>query len=152
MLMAWNNRNLPLHNGVLPPFLYGKGFHIHWIINEAVFSEFRLVFDASRTISCFSLNYPEHWSEQSGRGSSALEIENRSWEDSGNSHLGAIYASMFFHEINYTGLVKLLNCEGKYIFADITEDIVYPSVCQTGSQWTRRVLRSFYHEEKYGFC
>jgi hypothetical protein len=54
MLMAWNNRNLPLHNGVLPPFLYGKGFHIHWIINEAVFSEFRLVFDASRTIS-FSL-------------------------------------------------------------------------------------------------
>ncbi|KAI9386587.1 hypothetical protein POPTR_010G046100v4 [Populus trichocarpa] len=134
MLMAWNNRNLPLHNGVLPPFLYGKGFHIHWIINEAVFSEFRLVFDASRTISCFSLNYPEHWSEQSGRGSSALEIENRSWEDSGNSHLGAIYASMFFHEINYTGLVKLLNCEGKYIFADITEDIVYPSVCQTGSQ------------------
>ena len=50
---------------------------------------------------------------------------------------------MFFHEINYTGLVKLLNCEGKYIFADITEDTVYPSVCQTGSQWTRRVLRSF---------
>ncbi|KAG6759029.1 hypothetical protein POTOM_035493 [Populus tomentosa] len=143
MLMAWNNRNLPLHNGVPPPFLYGKGFHNHWIINEAVLSEFRLVFDASRTISCFSLNYPEHWSEQSGRGSSALKIEKRSWEDSGNSHLGAIYGWMFFHEINYTVLVKLLNCEGKYIFADITEDTVYPSVCQTGSQWTRRVLRSF---------
>ncbi|KAJ6313433.1 hypothetical protein OIU77_014856 [Salix suchowensis] len=47
MLMAWNNRNLPLHNGVLPPFL----------------------------------------SEQPGRGSSVLEIDNRSWEDSGNSHL-----------------------------------------------------------------
>ncbi|KAJ6890158.1 hypothetical protein NC651_023838 [Populus alba x Populus x berolinensis] len=102
-----------------------------------------LVFDASRTISCFSLNYHEHWSEQSGRGSSALKIEKRSWEDSGNSHLGAIYGWMFFHEINYTGLVKLLNCDGKYIFADITEDTVYPSMCQTGSQWTRRVLRSF---------
>ncbi|KAJ6431105.1 hypothetical protein OIU84_018576 [Salix udensis] len=110
MLMAWNNRNLPLHNGVLPPFLYGKGFHNHWIINEAVFSEFRLVFDASRTISCFSVNYPEHRPEQPGRGSSVLEIDNRSWEDSGNSHL---------------------------------EDSVYPSACQTGSQWTRRVLRSF---------
>ena len=143
MLMAWNNRNLPLHNGVLPPFLYGKGFHNHWIINEAVFSEFRLVFDASRTISCFSVNYPEHRPEQPGRGSSVLEIENRSWEDSGNSHLGALYGSMFFPEINYTGLVKLLNYEGKYIFTDITEDTVYPSACQTGSQWTRRVLRSF---------
>ncbi|KAB5537513.1 hypothetical protein DKX38_015046 [Salix brachista] len=142
MLMAWNNRNLPLHNGVLPPFLYGKGFHNHWIINEAVFSEFRLVFDASRTISCFSVNYPEHRPEQPGRGSSVLEIDNRSWEDSGNSHLGALYGSMFFHEINYTGLVKLLNYEGKYIFTDITEDSVYPSACQTGSQWTRRVLRS----------
>ncbi|KAL9390269.1 hypothetical protein Peur_018874 [Populus x canadensis] len=120
----------------------------HWLREDGQ----RLAFDASWTISCFSLNYPEHWSEQSGRGSSALEIENRSWEDSGNSHPGAIYASMFFHEINYTGLVKLLNCEGKYIFVDITEDIVYPSVCQTGSQWTRRVLRSFYHQEKYGFC
>ncbi|KAJ6323655.1 hypothetical protein OIU76_011027 [Salix suchowensis] len=109
MLMAWNNRNIPLHNGVLPPFLYGKGFHNHWIINEAVFSEFRLVFDASRTISCFSVNYPEHRSEQPGGGSRALEIDNRSWEDSGNSHLGALYGSMFFHEINYTGLVKLLN-------------------------------------------
>ena len=42
MLMAWNNRNRPLHNGVPPPFLYGKGFHNHWIINEAVFSEFNL--------------------------------------------------------------------------------------------------------------
>ncbi|KAJ6771192.1 BETA-ARABINOFURANOSYLTRANSFERASE RAY1 [Salix koriyanagi] len=143
MLMAWNNRNIPLHNGVLPPFLYGKGFHNHWIINEAVFSEFRLVFDASRTISCFSVNYPEHRPEQPGRGSSVLEIDNRSWEDSGNSHLGALYGSMFFHEINYTGLVKLLNYEGKYVFTDITEDSVYPSACQTGSQWARRVLRSF---------
>lgn len=142
MLMAWNNRNLPLHNGVLPPFLYGKGIHNHWVVNEAVSSELRLVFDASWTISCLSLNYLEHWSEMSVRGSSVLEIENRSWEEGGNSHLGALYGSMFFREINYSGLVNLLNCEGQYLFADITEDSVYPSVCQTGSGWTRRVLRS----------
>ncbi|KAH8500014.1 hypothetical protein H0E87_015305 [Populus deltoides] len=142
MLIAWNNRNLPLHNGVLPPFLYGKGIHNHWVVNEAVSSELRFVFDASWTISCLSLNYPEHWSELSVRGSSVLEIENRSWEEGCNSHLGALYGSMFFREINYSGLVNLLNCEGQYLFADITEDSVYPSVCQTGSGWTRRVLRS----------
>lgn len=25
MLIAWNNKDMPLHNGVLPPFIYGKG-------------------------------------------------------------------------------------------------------------------------------
>ncbi|KAF9677875.1 hypothetical protein SADUNF_Sadunf08G0153200 [Salix dunnii] len=99
MLMAWNNRNLSLHNGVLPPFLYGKGIHNHWVINEVVSSELRLVFDASWTISCPSLNYHEHWSKLSVRGSSVLEIKNRSWEEGGNSHLGALYSSKFFQPL-----------------------------------------------------
>ncbi|CAK9171981.1 unnamed protein product [Ilex paraguariensis] len=29
MLMAWNNGDHPLHTGVLPPFLHGKGLHNH---------------------------------------------------------------------------------------------------------------------------
>lgn len=44
MIMAWNNKDMPLHNGVLPPFIYGKGTHNSWIIHEAISSEFRFVF------------------------------------------------------------------------------------------------------------
>ncbi|CAI0463478.1 unnamed protein product [Linum tenue] len=36
MLMAWNSRNVPLQNGVLPPFLFGKGIHNHWRVNEGL--------------------------------------------------------------------------------------------------------------------
>ncbi|PIN17385.1 hypothetical protein CDL12_09955 [Handroanthus impetiginosus] len=56
MLIAWNNGDLPLHKGVLPPFLYGKGLHNNWIVTEALISDFRLVIDASLTISSFYLN------------------------------------------------------------------------------------------------
>lgn len=142
--MAWNSRNLPLHNGVLPPFLYGKGIHNHWVINEAVSSELRFVFDASWTISSFSLNDPEHWSHQSATGSSIPDIENRSWEDVGNSHLGALYGSLFFREINYSSVVKLLKCDGQYLLVDLTEteDIVYPFVHQSPNLWNRSILHS----------
>ncbi|KAL5707303.1 hypothetical protein ACHQM5_025364 [Ranunculus cassubicifolius] len=30
MLVAWKTGDLPLHAGVLPPFLYGKGIHNQW--------------------------------------------------------------------------------------------------------------------------
>ncbi|KAF2307044.1 hypothetical protein GH714_024496 [Hevea brasiliensis] len=99
IFMAWNSRNVPLHNGVLPPFLYGKGIHNHWVINEAVSSEFRFVFDASSTISSFYLNDDEHQSNQSVKSSIFSDVKNRSWENVGNFHLGATYGSFFFHEI-----------------------------------------------------
>ncbi|XP_027347400.1 beta-arabinofuranosyltransferase RAY1 isoform X2 [Abrus precatorius] len=39
MLMAWNSKDMPLHNGVLPPFLFGKGIHNSWVIHEAMSSD-----------------------------------------------------------------------------------------------------------------
>ncbi|KAI3941228.1 hypothetical protein MKX01_029802 [Papaver californicum] len=53
ILLAWNTGELPLHAGVLPPFLYGKGIHSHWIINEALSSDCRFIFDVSEAISSF---------------------------------------------------------------------------------------------------
>ncbi|KAF6157474.1 hypothetical protein GIB67_004412 [Kingdonia uniflora] len=73
MLMAWNTGELPLHAGVLPPFLYGKGLHYQWIINEALSSDFRFVFDASGAISSF---YPDDL----GNWAKPDINEKRSWE------------------------------------------------------------------------
>lgn len=139
MLMAWNSKNVPLHNGVLPPFLYGKGIHNHWVINEAVLSDFRFVFDASSTISSFYLNDEEHKSEKT---SSFSDAKNRSWENVGNSHLGATYGLLSFHEINYSSIVKLVKCDGHYLFVDLTEDITYPFMDQGLNLWNRRILHS----------
>ncbi|KAL4573928.1 hypothetical protein LXL04_020749 [Taraxacum kok-saghyz] len=116
MIMAWNNGDLPLHNGVLPPFLYGKGFHTLWVINEALSSNFRFVFDASLTISSFFINNIYD----------GATIESRNWEKVGNSHLGAFYGSLFFHEANYSNLIKLFKCDGHYHFGSTIDNIVYP--------------------------
>ncbi|KAJ1396698.1 hypothetical protein SESBI_32370 [Sesbania bispinosa] len=125
ILMVWNNKDMPLHNGVLPPFIYGKGIHNSWVIHEAMSSEFRFVFDASWTISSFHLNGEDDFNHTFGN-SSALDIENRNWEHIGNSHIGALYGSFFYSEANYSSLLKLLNCNNQYIMADTKKNIVYP--------------------------
>ncbi|CAN1795141.1 Beta-arabinofuranosyltransferase RAY1 [Linum perenne] len=104
MIMAWNGGNMPLHNGVLPPFLFGRGIHNHWLINEAIASEFRLVFDASSTISGAFLKEPDM-------------AENRSWEAIGNSLLGSSYGSLLFHEANYSTTV-LAKLDDQYLFLE----------------------------------
>ncbi|CAI0390437.1 unnamed protein product [Linum tenue] len=104
ILMAWNSGNVPLHNGVLPPFLFAKGIHNHWLVNEVVASELRLVLDASSVISGAFLNNPDRIE----RTDSRLVMENRSWEAVGNSHLGTLYGSLLFHETNYSTLAKLV--------------------------------------------
>ncbi|KAK9277536.1 hypothetical protein L1049_007080 [Liquidambar formosana] len=144
MLMAWNNGDVPLHTGVLPPFLFGKGVHNHWVINEAISSDYRIVFDASWTISSFYLNDLQHWSNGSVEGSSVSDFQKRSWEYEGNSHLGALYGSLFFHEANYSSLLKLFKCDGQYLFVHTAENIVYPfgyhnSVCL----WKGEILQSW---------
>lgn len=139
--MAWNSGDLPLHTGVLPPFLYGKGIHNNWVINEAMSSEFRFVFDASWTISSFHLNDQEHWSNGIVGDSRVSDIEKRSWEYVGNSHIGKLYGSLFYREANYSSLIKLLKCEGQYTFINTTENIVYPYGYQSAfSLWKKRIL------------
>ncbi|RYR18196.1 hypothetical protein Ahy_B03g062824 isoform C [Arachis hypogaea] len=113
MIIAWNNNDAPLHNGVLPPFLYNKGIHNNWLIHEAMSSEFRFVFDATLTITSFHLNGDQ-------------DIENREWEYIGNSHLGAHYGSFFFSEANYSSIPKLFKCYKQYIILDTDKNIVYP--------------------------
>lgn len=114
--MVWNSKDVPLHDGVLPPFLYGKGVHNNWVIHEAMSSEFRFVFDASFTITSFYLTTQGN--------SSALDVENRNWEYIGNSHVGANYGSFFYSEDN-SNLVKLLKCNKQYIMVDTKKNAVY---------------------------
>lgn len=142
--MAWNSGDLPLHSGVLPLFLHGRGVHDNWVINEALSSSLRFVFDASLTISGFYLDDREHKFHGAFGGSSASTFENRSWEYAGNSELGMAYGSLFYHNANYSDLVKLLKCDGQYIFVDTTENTSQPIACQRApSLGKRRNLRSW---------
>lgn len=142
MLMAWNSADLPLHNGVLPPFLFQKGLHYQWIINEALSCDKRFVFDASRTVSSFFLNVHDHQSSWSFRGPNASLFERRSWEYVGNSHLAALYGSLFFHENKFSSLVRLTKCGENYLFGNTTEN-VHHYIYQKFSSRKKRILNSW---------
>ncbi|KAL5552812.1 hypothetical protein UlMin_040213 [Ulmus minor] len=148
-LMAWNSGDLPLHSGVIPPFLYGKGVHDNWVINEAMSSEFRFVFDASLTISSFHLNEQEHWSDMTVKGSTASIFENRSWEYAGNSYIGMLYGSLVYQKANYSSLMKLLKCKGQYIFTDTSKNIFSP--LSPKSLGKERISHSW-RKKKIGAC
>ncbi|XP_043703966.1 uncharacterized protein LOC122654062 [Telopea speciosissima] len=127
MLMAWNAGEQPLHSGVLPPFLYGKGLHYQWVINEALSSDFRFVFDASEAISSFYPANLGNWPNKFPRGFSVADIQDRSWEYSVNSYLGRRYGSLYFHGANFSkNLVKVVKCDRHYLFIDTIENVVYP--------------------------
>lgn len=139
--MAWSNRGLPLHTGVLPPFLYGKGLHNHWVINEAMSSELRFIFDASWTITSFYVKDLDQWSEQLVEGSNLSIIKDRSWENVGNSHLGALYGSLYFHGFNYSNLGKHFKCAGQNLFINTSESIACSFEPQSSQRsWKRRIL------------
>ncbi|KAL0421436.1 UNVERIFIED_CONTAM: Beta-arabinofuranosyltransferase RAY1 [Sesamum latifolium] len=84
MLIAWNRGELPLHKGVLPPFLYGKGLHNHWIVTEALISDFRLVIDASLTISSFYIDDLDQENNALIRSSTISNFEKKFFECGGN--------------------------------------------------------------------
>ncbi|KAK7361565.1 hypothetical protein VNO77_03635 [Canavalia gladiata] len=151
MLMAWNSKDMPLHNGVLPPFMYGKGIHNSWVIHEAMSSEFRFVFDASWTITSFHLNGEDNFNPPFGN-SSAIDIENRNWEYIGNSHMGAHYGSFFYSEANYSSLVKLLKCNNQYIMVDIKKTIVYPIGHQSAMNQMKEKIFPSWLKENTTYC
>ncbi|XP_058195157.1 beta-arabinofuranosyltransferase RAY1 [Rhododendron vialii] len=126
MLLAWNNGDLPLHSGVLPPFLFGKGLHNSWVINEALSSKYRFVFDASLAISNFYLNPLDQGSYQSFGVSNVTNSGNRSWESVGNLQLGSLYGALYFHEANYSNMVKFCMNNGQYVFVNSAEATAYP--------------------------
>lgn len=141
--MAWNSGDLPLYSGLLPPFLYGRGVHNSWVVNQALSSELRFVFDASWTVSSLYVIGQEHLTNWSTVGASnASNFKRRSWEYAGNSHVGALYGSLSHHETNYSSLVKLLKCHRLYIFVNTTENIC-PSAYRRaglGSWWKKETL------------
>ncbi|KAK7386755.1 hypothetical protein VNO78_27091 [Psophocarpus tetragonolobus] len=151
MLMVWNNKDLPLHNGVLPPFLFGKGTHDNWVIHEAMSSEFRFVFDASWTITSFYLN-PEDGLSPTHGNSSAEDVENRNWEYIGNSHIGANYGSFFYSEATYSSLVKLLRCNNQYIMVDTKKNIVYPIGHQGEMSLMKEKIFPSWSKENTTYC
>ncbi|KAI8526995.1 hypothetical protein RHMOL_Rhmol12G0042400 [Rhododendron molle] len=126
MLLAWNNGDLPLHSGVLPPFLFGKGLHNSWVINEALSSKYRFVFDASLAISNFYLNPLDKGSYLSFGVSNVTNSGNRSWESAGNLQLGSLYGALYFHEANYSNMVKFCMNNGQYLFVNSAEATAYP--------------------------
>ncbi|CDY66305.1 BnaA07g38850D [Brassica napus] len=105
MIMAWNNVDSPLHCGVLPPFLYQRGTHNQWIVNEALSCKRRFVFDATSTISSVSI------------GNAEKKFDSRNWEYIGNSHLGKLYGSL---SKSYA-LPKLLKCNKRYILVTASD-------------------------------
>lgn len=125
ILIAWNNADIPLHNGILPPFLYGKGFHNLWVINEAFRSDFRFVFDASWAISNLYLNDSDLEYTKSIEGFMDTAPEERIWEFMGNSLLATQYGSLYFHETKFSNLFRLFECGGHYLFVNNAENIVY---------------------------
>ncbi|CAH2066602.1 unnamed protein product [Thlaspi arvense] len=127
MIMAWNNLDVPLHCGVLPPFLYQRGTHNQWIINEAISCKKRFVFDATSTISSFYLGNAEN--KHHHRSDNVSEGKTRNWEYIGNSHLGKLYGSLFFSDNkSSTTLPKLLKCNKRYIFVTASDRSIDPSV------------------------
>ncbi|GMH01565.1 hypothetical protein Nepgr_003404 [Nepenthes gracilis] len=142
MLMAWSNSEVPLHLGVLPPFLYGTGLHNYWVINEVLHSNFRFVFDASLAISNFYLiDLDENESEQCVKESVTPEIQKRIWEYNGNVHLGALYGLLYFHEANFTDIMKLVKCDGHFMFTNKAENIVYsPAHRSLHKLWKEKLL------------
>ncbi|KAL6569129.1 hypothetical protein OROHE_003410 [Orobanche hederae] len=125
MLIAWNNGDIPLHKGILPPFLYGKGLHNHWIITEALISDYRLVIDTNLTISSFYINDLDQYKDILTR-TNIISKFDKSWEQTGNSLLGWLYGSFSFHEANYSNLFRSFQCGHNYLFVNTHQNIVYP--------------------------
>ncbi|XP_068654949.1 beta-arabinofuranosyltransferase RAY1 [Aristolochia californica] len=155
LLLAWNTGELPLHAGVLPPFLYRRGFHDLWVVNEALSSGFRFVFDASDVISSY---YPEklgYWANQMSTIKEVRESGERNWEYAANSNHAMLYGSLNFQGTNFTNnLVKLADCSGQYLFVNTAEGVIYDIQEQRKERfglWKRSILQ-VRREKKWTTC
>ncbi|KNA12497.1 hypothetical protein SOVF_125280 [Spinacia oleracea] len=144
MLMAWNNKDLSLHMGVLPPFLYGKGVHNHWLVNEVYHSNYRFVFDASWTISNLHLHDSEdHEPIQSARVSTFRERTKTDWEYNGNLQLAELYGLFSSNKVNFSDFVKLVKCGRQFMFTNEDQNVVYsPKHHSLNSLWKGRIVES----------
>ncbi|KAJ4787801.1 Nucleotide-diphospho-sugar transferase family protein [Rhynchospora pubera] len=115
LLIVWNNLKLPLFHGVMPPFMYGKGFYELWLINEILSSEIRTVFDAS------NLNlslYPENLGTLSSMFSEDYSTwSKRTWEYHTNLRVAQSYGLLFFQKTFLSNApYEIVNSLGQYYF------------------------------------
>ncbi|RCV16970.1 hypothetical protein SETIT_3G181400v2 [Setaria italica] len=121
LIMAWNSPSSPLHAGVLPSFLYGRGAHNWWLTHEVLSSEMRLVFDASSLVLGL---YPESFSSMHDVSSSKNDrLPAGSWEYNVNRHLAAIYGSYCYRlpRRHSTVLHKVVKQSEEYTFSKADE-------------------------------
>lgn len=120
--MAWNTGGPPLHGGVLPPFLYRKGLHNEWLVNEVISSELRFVVDATSAAFGFYLGTLDPQFDKLSSNSS--NESSRTWENGGNQHLASLYGS-FHPQPNYSLPIRLVKCLGRYFLLDLFHDTFY---------------------------
>jgi beta-arabinofuranosyltransferase len=121
--MAWNNPSNPLHAGVLPSFLYGRGVHNSWFTHEVLSSEMRLLFDASSLVlglhpeEGFTLGMHDMSSSKNDR------LHVGSWEYSVNQHLAAVYGSYCYQlrRRRSTWLYKVVKYSADYMLNKVDE-------------------------------
>ena len=113
-IIAWNKGNLTLMSLVLPPFIYGKGFHNQWLIHETLSSELRIVIDAERSVSSF---YPEESDFEGSNGST--------WERSINEKLASSYGSFLFRPRQNLSITELIECSGLHVFYKASEHTAF---------------------------
>ncbi|KAF3339815.1 UDP-galactose:fucoside [Carex littledalei] len=144
LLMAWNNPKLPLFYGVMPPFLYGKGFHELWLINEILSSEIRTVFDASNLYLSF---YPENLGKLSSEFPRSRTIGGEAtWVHNNNLHLAIFYGSLYFSKtfLNNTPY-EILKSSGQYYFLNEEKS----RILSQGTKRKKDLLNlPGYHKEK----
>lgn len=107
-LWAWNAEHVPLHAGVMPSFVYGYGLHHEWLLNEALLSGIRFVFDASDAVLAF---YSSGYETNSNFHTGARILKEKSWEADNNAHLAALYGSFYYRPLDFSNTpVKLVRC------------------------------------------
>lgn len=129
--MAWNKGVLPLHAGIVPPFLYGEGLHNEWLANEVLSSDFRIVIDSSMLLCSF---YPESYGQTDSNLPMIAENEDEiNWRHRGNLQLSALYGSLSFQQANFLNKpLKVAKCFSKYYLVDQLKGTVYFSQVSVG--------------------
>eukprot|EP00897_Mesotaenium_endlicherianum_P008003 jgi/Mesen1/7230/ME000372S06474 len=63
----WNNSPIPLFNGTMPPFAFGRGKYDNWLTHEAVAAGTRHVIDASDAVTAIHVAHSyEHVADDAG--------------------------------------------------------------------------------------
>lgn len=151
--MAWNNRDLPLHMGVLPPFLFGKGLHNHWFINEVYHSNYRFVFDASLTLSNLHvLDSDDNKSTLSSSVTTVTEGINMDWGYNGNLQLAEMYGLFSSHRVNFSDFIKLAKCGRQYIFTNKDHTLIYPSGYRSSKSLLKGQILQSRRQRKISTC